>query len=56
MIVVTDTPGCSQTYVYYKMTSGYYGNDDETIVDSSGNANFAMNGESTGNNNADCTA
>ena len=56
MIVVTDTPGCSDTYVHYRMTSAYYENNYETIVDSSGNSNNAVNGESLSNDNSDCTA
>ena len=56
MIVVTDTPGCIDTYVYYKMTTGNYANNDETIVDSSGDSNDAVNGDSTSNDTADCTA
>lgn len=56
MIVVTNAPSCTETYVYYKMISGNFANNDETILDSSGNSNNAVNGDSVSDDVSDCSA
>ena len=53
-IIVTTTPACTSTLLYFKLVPPYITDSDQRVLDSSGNDKHGVNGVTIGDLNWDC--